>query len=191
MSSDDLHVKRENEEEYFHKQDLELIEKMRKAAAAERSRRDLGARTGLTEPDLLKDVEQLGFTLDTIALLPLVPVLQVAWAEGRVTSAERALIEDLAKHRGVTKNSPAGRQLAVWLEMRPPQSVFTRAMRLIRAMLAAGAQETHDLTADDLVKYCERIAAASGGILGIHKVSSEERAALVEIEAALRGRPQP
>jgi hypothetical protein len=194
MSNDelhDLHRKRENEEDYFRKQDLELIETMRKAAAAERGRRELGDRTGLTDPELLKEVEQLGFTLDTIGLLPLVPVLQVAWAEGSVTAAERALIADLAGHRGIVKDSPAGRQLALWLETRPPQSVFTRATRLIKAMLAAGSQETHDLTADDLVKYCERIAAASGGVLGIHKVSSEERAALVEIEATLKGRPQP
>lgn len=191
MTNDDLYGKRELEEDYFRKQDLELIEKMRKAAAAERGRQELGARTGLTDPDLLREVEQLGFTPDTISLLPLVPVLQVAWAEGGVSAAERALIVDLARHRGIAKDSPAGRQLAGWLDTRPPQSVFTRATRLIRAMLAAGSQETHDLTADDLVKYCERIAAASGGILGLAKVSSEERAALAEIQEALKGRPQP
>jgi hypothetical protein len=66
--------------------------------------------------------------------------------------------------------------------------VFTRAGRLISAMIAAGSAEMHDLTADDLVKYCENIATASGGILGLGKISAEERAALSQIQGALKAR---
>ncbi len=186
--SDELHGKRDHEEDYFRKQDLELIEKMRKAAAAERERRELGARTGLTDPDLLRDIELLGFTPDTVVLLPLVPVVQVAWAEGGVTPQERALILDFARHRGVEPGSAADSMLAGWLEFHPPDAMFSRAARLIKAMLAAHAPELHDLTAEDLVAYCERIAAASGGILGLGKVSSAERAALVQVHDALEER---
>jgi tellurite resistance protein len=190
MSNDDLiHRRRENEEEYFRKQDQELIEKLRRASAAEKARRDLDAVTGLHDPELLKEVELLGFTAETASLLPLIPILQVAWAEGSVSAAERALILDLAGHRGIVHNSPAGRQLASWLDHAPAPSVFTRAMRLIKAMLASGSAES-GLTADDLVKYCESIAHASGGILGIGSVSAEERAALEQIETALKGRGQ-
>ena len=42
------------------------------------------------------------------------------------------------------------------------------------------------LSADALVKYCEDIAAASGGLLGIGKVSSEERKLLSSIAAELK-----
>ena len=66
--------------------------------------------------------------------------------------------------------------------------VFSRAGRLIAVMLAAGTEAVHDLSADDLVKYCESIASASGGILGIGKVSTGERAAIEQIQAALKGR---
>ena len=83
---------RKHEEDYFRKRDRELIERMRQAAAAEQTRKDLQAKTGLQDPELLRDLEELGFTPDTIALLPLVPVLQVAWAEGGVSPAERKLI---------------------------------------------------------------------------------------------------
>jgi len=44
------------------------------------------------------------------------------------------------------------------------------------------------MSADDLIKYSESIAAASGGILGIGKVSSEERETLARIVAALKAR---
>jgi tellurite resistance protein len=188
MASDDVRRKRENEEDYFRKQDQELIERMRKASAADRARKELGERTGLHDPELLQELEQLGFSPDTIGLLPLVPVLQVAWAEGGVSPAERKLIVDLARARGVVEGSPADHQLQEWLSHRPAPHVFTRAGRLISAILAAGSPEMHDLTADSLVKYCETIAAASGGILGLGKVSPEERAALSQIQTALKGR---
>lgn len=171
------------EEEYFRKKDRELIEKMKQSAAAEQARREMGERTGLTDPDMLRELEELGFTPETVALLPLVPLVQMAWAEGGITKDERRMLLDLAHRRGMAAGSPAERQLADWMDRRPDDSVFTRATRLIRAMLSAGGQT--DLTADDLVKYCEGIAAASGGILGIGKISAEERALLTSIAAEL------
>lgn len=177
---------RKREEDYFRKRDRELIERMRNAAAAAQTRRDLEARTGLHDPDLLKDLEDLGFTLDTIALLPLVPIVQVAWAEGGVSDAERRLIVKLARDRGIEAHGAADRQLAEWLDRRPPADVFSRATRLIGAMLDGPGKEAAGLSADDLIKYSEEIAGASGGILGIGKVSAEERATLAQIAAALK-----
>ena len=180
--------KRDLEEEYFRKQDQELIEKMRKAAAADEAQRALGARSGITDPALLREIEQLGFTPDTVGLLPLMPILQVAWAEGGVSPEERKLILDVARTRGIAEGSPADRQLAEWMTQKPAQEVFSRATRLIGAMLSAHSAEAGALTADDLVKYAESIAAASGGIFGLNKISKEERAAIAQIQSALRNR---
>lgn len=174
------------EEEYFRKKDRELIEKMKQAAAAEQARRDMGTRTGLTDPDMLRELEELGFTPETVALLPLVPVVQMAWAEGGITPAERKMLTDLAHARGMAAGSAAEQLLLDWMNRRPDESVFTRATRLIRAMLSAGGQG--DLTAEDLVKYCESIASASGGILGIGKISAEERSLLTSIASELKTR---
>ena len=174
------------EEEYFRKKDRELIDRMRQAATAAQARADMGARTGLTDPQLLDELQALGFTPDTVALLPLIPVVQVAWAEGGVTAAERALIVKLARTRGIDQGSAADLQLADWLDRRPSEEVFSRATRLISAMLASPGQER--LSADDLVRHCESIATASGGIFGINKVSPEERQLLASIADALRGR---
>jgi hypothetical protein len=63
--------------------------------------------------------------------------------------------------------------------------VFAQATRLIRAMLAAG---TYDLTPDELVQHYESIAAASGGVLGMARISAEERRLLTQLADGLRGR---
>jgi len=188
MANDSLSGKREHEEEYFRKQDQELVEKMRRAAATAEARRALGAQTGIQDPDLLDDVIRLGFSAETVGLLPLVPILQVAWAEGGVSSAERALIVDLARTRGIVEGSPADAQLSDWLAHRPAPDVFSRAARLVAAIVAAGSSAAPDFSAADLVSQCEKIAAASGGFLGLGKVSPAERTAIEQIQHALESR---
>ncbi|HLG53834.1 MAG TPA: hypothetical protein VI485_00800 [Vicinamibacterales bacterium] len=176
------------ENEYFKNKDRELIERMRKAAAAKQAHSDLSRTSGLTDPALVQDLLDLGFTPDTISLLPLLPVLEIAWAEGGITAAERDLIVRLARSRGITENSAADRQLTEWMATRPDARVFERAGRLIAATLASTGQETATLSVDDLVQYCEKIAAASGGILGLGKISPEERALLSRITVDLKTR---
>ena len=55
------------------------------------------------------------------------------------------------------------------MDDKPTRSVgVLHSRRLTAALLAdSAAQITRGLTADELVAYCEKIAAASGGILGL------------------------
>jgi hypothetical protein len=180
--------RRASEDDYFRKKDRELVEKMRAAAAADRAKSELSARTGLNDPALLAELAALGFTPETVSVLPLVPIVEMAWAEGGISEAERRLLVTLARGRGIAEGSPADLQLADWLARQPSPAVFERATRLIRAMLDTGSHADGTLTADELIKYSESIAAASGGILGFGKVSAEERATLAKIVAALKTR---
>ena len=176
------------EEDYFRRKDRELIEKMRHAAAAERTRNEMSAKTGLTDPALVAELQELGFTPETLSVLPLVPIVQMAWAEGGITPAERNLLVKLARERTINEGSPADRLLNEWMTHQPSPDVFARATRLIRAMLDVGTPDATALSADDLIKYCENIAAASGGILGIGKISTEERETLAQIARELKAR---
>jgi hypothetical protein len=177
---------RSREDEYFWKKDQELIEKMRRQADADRALQEMGAKAGLDDPELIRELRALGFTTETVVLLPLAPLVQMAWVEGGVSDAERQLIVQLARTRGIAEGTAADRQLSAWLEDRPDPAVFDCATRLIRAVLASPTAQP-GLTADDLVQYCERIAAASGGILGMKKISAEERALLSTIASSLKG----
>jgi len=179
------------EEEYFRRKDRELVEKMRQAKAAEAARGEMSQATGLQDPALLKELQDLGFTPETVILLPLVPVLEMAWAENEITSAERHLIVTFARSRGIAEHTAADTQLTQWMANRPDPAVFRGAGRLIAAMLSSGAsQPGGTLKADDLVAYCEQIAAASGGLLGtrLGSVSSEEKALLARIASDLKSR---
>jgi hypothetical protein len=110
----------------------------------------------------------------------------MAWAGGGVTPAERQMVIDLARSRGIEKETTADHQLVEWLDTRPDDSVFRRAGRLINALLHSGGQI--QLTPDDLLKYCEAIAEVSGGVFGIGRVSADERATLERIAGEIKGR---
>jgi hypothetical protein len=178
---------RAQEDDYFRKKDRELIENLRKADAVVRERRALEQETGIHDPGMLSELADLGFTPQTIALLPLVPVLQVAWAKAGISTPERTLILNLARSRGVQPGSQADLQLADWLESKPSDETFHKATRLIRAMLDAPDHRV-EVKVDDLIDYCDRIAHASGGLFGIGAVSPAERIALAEISEALKSR---
>ena len=145
-----------------------------------------GQKVGISDPALLKELEALGFTPDTVVLLPLVPLVQVAWAEGGVSTAERQLIVKLARSRGIEEGGAADRQLEAWLDSQPGDHLFENATRLVRAMLASS--DRRDMTADELVKHCEAIAAASGGLFGINRVSGEEHQLLALLAEQLKAR---
>lgn len=180
--------RRATEEDYFRRKDRELVERMREKASAERARAEISARTGLEDPELLQELHELGFAPDTLAVLPLVPIIQMAWAEGGITPEERALIVKLARERGIADGSAADALLGSWMSHQPSPEVFSRATRLIRAMLDSGAPGTETMSAEELIKYCENIAAASGGFFGIGKISGEERETLAQIAAGLTSR---
>ena len=175
------------DKESIRKKDRELLDKIRHASALGGVLKD---RTSISDLAMLAELLELGFTADTVVLLPLVPVIELAWAEGGIKPSERQLLVSLARRRGVEEGSTADGQLSEWMETRPAPEVFGKAGRLIAALLSSGARVTQGLTAEQLVSYCEQIASASGGLFGlpIRTVSTEERELLTRIAGDLKTR---
>jgi hypothetical protein len=178
---------RAQEEEYFRRKDRELVEMLRRADAQAKARQALEQQTGLHDPAMLRELDALGFTPDTVSLLPLVPVLQVAWAKAGIDTSEREMILQLARSRGIADGSAADHVLKLWMDVKPSEETFRKAARLISAIVESPDHHV-DVKPDELLSYCEKIAHCSGGIFGIGAVSPEERAAIETIAASLNRR---
>lgn len=174
------------EEEYFRKRERELIEKIRLRSQAESERQGLAEALGVSDGAILADLQSLGFNRDTVSLLHLVPLLQVAWIDGEVTRAEARKIFDAARLRGVLKGSPAYRLLEEWMQKRPSPEFFDHSLRVIRDLLGLLPEEQRSGGVRGLVSCCTEIAAASGGLLGMgSRISNVEREALTRIALEL------
>jgi hypothetical protein len=173
--------RRIQEEEYFQRREQELIAKLQQRGQQEASRRRMAERTGVADEETLRDLEALGYTPETVMLLYLVPLIQMAWAEGGVSERERSLIMEAARTRGIAEDSPSDRQLTSWLTSRPSVEFFDKTLRVIGALLQSAPPEEREASRRDLLSYSVAIAAASGGIFGFGKVSPEESAVLARI----------
>lgn len=187
MSDKNIFSERERgiEAEYFLKKEQELIAKMRERVAREEERLHMAEALGVADEEVLEALQELGYTADTVKLLSIMPLVQVAWAEGGVSDAERKLIFEVAQSRSVIEGTTAHKQLAEWLTVEPPQQLFDNALRAIGYIFEALPEEQRASSRQNLVEYCTKIAEVSGGILGFGKISDEERMAIARIASEI------
>jgi hypothetical protein len=191
MSEKDVFTQRKMglEEEYFRKKEQELLEQIRRRTALQAEREELAEATGIADEEILATLREMGYTRETVGLLHLVPLVQVAWASGSVTPCERELVLRLSEWRGVRKDSPAWEQLNNWLDERPSDDFFLKTLRIIRLLLDFQTAKERVTGRTDLISFCIRIANASGGFMGVgSKISEGEQAALDQIVEELNGR---
>ena len=188
MGDDNAMAKRGKalEDEYFHRKEKELVEKLRKRKAAEAHMNELSEATGNPNEEILKTLQELGYTRDTVALLHLVPLLNVAWADGNVSRQEREMILEAARLHGVAEASAAYNQLTDWLDKRPREEFFEHTLRIVGDLLETTPRADGRVGSHGVLDDCTRVAAASGGILGFGtRISAEEQALLQRIAAAV------
>ncbi len=110
---------------------------MRVRAAADEQRRRLGEQAGVADEEVLRDLQELGYTPETVMLLHLVPLIQTAWAEGGVSQKERDLIVKAARSRGIAEGSPCRSAAEHVATERPSDELFEKSLRAIRTILQA------------------------------------------------------
>ena len=169
------------EDEYFHRRDQELIARLREQGRLERDRQVLRSRLRSADDHLPAELQEAGFTADGLALLHLLPLVDVAWADKGITARERDLVLALAASRGVAQDSPEHRRLGGWLERRPEQEIFDTAYEAIRVLLAQQDEAGRATTRLELLGWSTRVAEATGGILGMAPISGDERDCLDRI----------
>ena len=89
---------------YFHDQDAKLIEKLRESDRLAEIAVALAEKLQVDNPEFLRRVMELGVTLATAPAFLLAPLVQVAWAEGKVTEREYKTVLRLAGARGVEES---------------------------------------------------------------------------------------
>lgn len=174
------------EEEYFHRKEKELLEKLRQRREAEAQMKELSEASGIPNEDILKTLQELGYTRDTVSLLHLVPLISVAWADNSVSGPERKMILEAARLHGAPQNSAVYEQLDDWLTNRPSDEFIDQTLRVIADLAGTDWPDEKKIDREKLLELSARVAAASGGILGLgSKISSEEQALLDRLATQL------
>lgn len=172
------------ENQFFEKQDKERLAAMKQKLESQRSKDELRKASGMTDEAVLDKLVGLGLRADTIAALSLVPLIQVAWADGSIQDSERTAILQGAQGKGLETDTPGYELLQSWLKRAPGDELFTAWESYIKALAAQLNDEQNRLLKNQIVGFAKMVAAAAGGILGFGKVSSDEEKVLQRIEGA-------
>ena len=170
------------EDEFFRREDQRLIERLSQLRGAEATLEALGKASGITNPAVLEKLMELGVRPETVAALSIVPLVEVAWADGALDAKERRAIVERA---GVARDSTAGALLETWLDRRPDPKLLTAWTHLIQAMSEQLGPDEAARLKTGLLERARAVAAATGGFLGVgSKISAPEAAMLDKLEAA-------
>ncbi len=131
---------------------------------------------------LIEDLKEEGFNTDSLRALYLVPLIDTAWADGKIQNEEKAEITLMMEKRGIQKGSTAHELLTGWLSKKPADEIWQKAKLavepLFQELKAARHGDTHWI-----VEAAERVAKATGS--GTDHISSEEKAVLQKISKRL------
>ena len=174
----------QNEDRYFQERDAEmraaLREKLEAKARGMAKKEKMAASVGVTDEQIVAEIEALGFDADTAPVLHLMPLVAVAWTDGEIQNEEREVILKAAANHEIEPGSPAGNMLASLLEKRPADVVLQQVLDVLHHMLAAKG-----LHPDSVVKACKDVASACGGFLGFgNKMSGDEEKVVKTISAS-------
>jgi tellurite resistance protein len=179
------------EANYFRQQDERLLDSLRKRAPLDEIARAIGEKLQVDNSELLERVRKLGLKPEAAPALFLAPLVQVAWAEGKISRDEQDAVLRLALDRGVEMNSPPYQQILEWLAVRPSDDVFDTAVEILKYGFAVLPEDEREDRIKRVVEACHEVAAASGGglakLLGLgSSVSGVEASMLDSITATLR-----
>jgi hypothetical protein len=191
QESEDLRDRgRDLEDEFFHREDQRLIERLNELKAVETTREALAKASGITKPAVLDRLMALGIRAETVTALFMVPLVEVAWADGTLDAKERRAILDRAGDSGVTRESTEYALLEAWLDRRPDSKLITAWTHLVQGMCEQLGPDGAARLKTGLLERARTVAGASGGVFGIgSKVSNIEAAVLAQLEVAFAPAP--
>ncbi len=175
----------ELEEKFFREKDAELIRAMREKTATMKRRMALAEASGIEHEELLDQLDQLQVSAETLAALSLVPLVAVAWADGKLDDKERAAVLASADQIGLKDGHAGYELLEQWLKQKPDKKLAEVWHDYIYALCEILSPEAKAELYEDLVGRTRAIAEATGGVLGLgSKISKPEQDVLDRLARA-------
>lgn len=172
------------EDQFYEKENAEKLSALKSKLDTTGTKDALRKASGMTDDAVLEKLVQLGLRANTIAALSLVPLLQVAWADGTIQDNERTAILQGAHGKGLEQGTDGYELLQTWLSSKPGDDLFTAWEAYIKSLASQLNDEQNRLLKNQILGFAKMVAASAGGILGFGKVSASEEKVLQRIEHA-------
>ena len=175
------------ENEFFRKENERLAAELRLKRMTEESKAAMSRVSGIEDEAVLDKLVELGIGAETLAAMTLVPLVEVAWADGKVDAKERDAILKGAEAQGIEPGSEAFALLQDWLQNRPPPRLLAAWREYIAALCEEMLPEDRKKLKREVLSRARAVAEAAGGFLGIGgRISREEEQVYGILETAFK-----
>ena len=130
---------------------------------------------------------ELGIQAETVAALALVPLVEVAWADGDLDDKEKQTVLKAARASGLAEKSLAYALVESSLARWPRRRLRAAWRSYMEGLCAQLSQEDRDSLKADWLGRAEAVAEASAGFLGVGpRISKAEAGVLKEFGKAFQ-----
>ena len=163
------------EDEFFLKEDAKLLARLREMRKLEETKEALAEASGISDPQVLAKLIQLDVQVETLAALSVVPLVEVAWADGRIEERERDAIMQGAQSLEIKPGSIEYDLLDEWLKHQPEPTLLAAWSQYVQGLCAQMSPPEKEAFRTSFMGKARAVAEAAGGFLGIgNKVSPAE-----------------
>jgi hypothetical protein len=166
---------RDLESEFFLKEDQRLIAKLREMRKLEETKKNLSEVSGIKNDRILQKLVDLDIHPETLAALSIVPLIEVAWADGSVDKKEEEAILKALESTGIREGDARIALVEQWLKHRPEAALLEAWTHYIEGLAERMNDQELSLLKEGLLAHARSVAEAAGGFLGLtSKISKEE-----------------
>ncbi len=187
MDSESLEKRnRSLEDIFFYEQDRRIIEERKKLQRMKETKKNIAKISGIHDDAVLEKLVALNIRPETMASLICVPLIEMAWADGKMDAKERKKLFEYAEKAGIRNKGLDPKVMSSLLKSRPDPSLLEAWKRYMRTLCKQLSEAERKSLREEVMAGARSIAEAAGGILGYGKISGEEKAMLKELESAFR-----
>jgi tellurite resistance protein len=170
------------EDSFFAKENERILQELRAATAREEKKQEFREYLNIDNDEVLDALVELAVEPETLVAFTLVPLVEVAWADGEIQPKERDAILKAAIERGVEVDSPTAALLTNWLQNRPGPQLLETWRGYMEELSASLGDRTRAHMKSSVMGRARAVAEAAGGFLGVASISAAEKKKLEELE---------
>ena len=176
------------EDAFFTTQDQKLIEDLRIMRKMKETKESLSAVSGIKNNAILEKLVSLDIRPETLASLSIIPLVEVAWADGNIDDREQRAILSSVEKKGLFRQGDVNYDIVKqWMTHRPTADLLTAWIHYIQGLCEALSGEEKNALRSEIMGHARAVAESSGGFLNMgigNTVSKSEKETLAKLEAA-------
>ena len=174
------------EDAFFRKENERAIERLREIQQRTTTSEALVKVIGIRNRAIIDRLVALGIRPEIVTALALVPLVEVAWADGSLDAKERQAVLDRAEKSGIAPGTADHDLLRSWLEKKPEPRLLSAWTEMVHGLSERMPPQELAALKAGLMERAKAVARASGGFLGVGAVSAAEQDVIDRLESAFR-----